>query len=120
MINPGSRPVEGASDAHAEANMRLFADAVRAGAEVGREVRPVAAVGEPVRDESLDVDGRFGWVLPIGEQRVQVLMPGVEIATVRGLTAEAPCLRVNGEWVWWQSAAGMAIPATRPYVLGDR
>ena len=41
-------------------------------------------------------------------------------AVTRSTMMGLPCLRVNGEWVWWQSAAGMAIPATRPYVLGDR
>jgi hypothetical protein len=118
MINPGSRPVEGATAAQAEASMRAFVEAVRVEADFAREVRPVAAVGEPLRDESLDADGRYGWVMPIGQDRVVILMPGVDVAAVRSLSAEAPCLRVNGEWVWWPSAAGAAIPATRPYVLG--
>jgi len=32
---------------------------------------------------------------------------------------ERTCLQVNGEWVWWHSAAGLAIPATRQYMLGE-
>ena len=118
MINPGSRPVEGATAAQAEANMRAFTDAVRAQADVARQARPVAAVGEPVRDESMDADGRYGWVMPIGEHRVVIRMPGVDLAVLRALSAEAPCLQIDGEWVWWLSAAGAAIPATRPYILG--
>ena len=92
MISPGSRPVEGATAAPAEANLRAFAEAVRVEAEIAREVRPVAAVGEPLRDESMDADGRYGWVIPIGDHRMLILMPGVELATVRSLSAEAPCL----------------------------
>ncbi|MFF5291921.1 hypothetical protein [Paractinoplanes globisporus] len=117
MINPGSRPVEGATAAQAEANMRAFIEAVRAAAEIAREVRPVASVGEPMREESLDADGRYGWVLPIGERLVPILMPGVDLAVLRALDAASPCLRVGSEWVWWPSAAGAAVPATRPYIL---
>lgn len=98
--------------------MRAFVDAVRIEAEVAREVRPVAAVGEPVRDESLDAGGRYGWVMPIGKHHVVILMPGINLGVVRSLSAEAPCLKINGEWVWWPSVAGATIPATRPYILG--
>ncbi|MFI5898513.1 hypothetical protein ACIA5D_51475 [Actinoplanes sp. NPDC051513] len=120
MINPGSRPIEGATAAQAETNMRAFTDTVRAEADIARQVRPVATVGEPARDQALDADGRYGWILPIGEHRVSILMPGVDLAVVRALNAATPCLQVNGEWVWWHSAAGMAIPATRPYILGGQ
>jgi hypothetical protein len=118
MINPGSRPVEGATFAQAEANMRAFVEAIREGAEGARQVRPVPGIGEPVRDESMDT-GRYGWVVPIGEHDVRVLMPGADLAVVRALGATAPCLKINGEWAWWVSAARAAIPATRPYILGE-
>ena len=40
-------------------------------------------------------------------------MPGVDMARLRDMTTEAPCLRINGEWAWWPSAAYIAVPIPR-------
>lgn len=91
-INPGSGPVENASEAEAVESMRVFA------AEVGID---------PVRAPELDIDGRFGW--RFGD--VEVLMPGVPVVAVRDdMRASAPCIRVGGSWWWWRDAVGQARP----------
>ena len=93
-INPGSDPVENASEAEAAANMVAFAEAV------GEDL-------EPVRAPELDVGGRFGWRLG----PVEVLMPGVPLVAVRDdARPTAPCLKVNGSWWWWADAVGQAKP----------
>jgi len=110
MIVPGIGPVGGASEGAAEANMRIFIAEVRAAADREREVRQTGEVGEPVRDTTLDEGGRFGWVIPIGDHMVPVLMPGVDLAELRSLSVDASLLKVGGEWSWWSGASGAAVP----------
>jgi hypothetical protein len=41
-------------------------------------------------------------------------MPGVELTRIRDdITAQAPCLYVNGCAWWWDAAVDMAIPLAR-------
>jgi hypothetical protein len=104
VINPGSRPVEGASEAAAEANMQGFIDAATE--------RGLRLADEPERHREADVDGRYAWILPVeGGDHVQVLMPGADIAQVRDdLSSHDYCLRVGGTWWWWNDAIGMVKP----------
>jgi hypothetical protein len=103
MINPGSRPVENATLAAAETNLQAFLDEATE--------RGLRLADEPERDAGADVDGRYGWVLPlVGGDRVPVLMPGSDLAELRGLSAQSYCVRVRSDWWWWADAAGMVIP----------
>jgi hypothetical protein len=104
MINPGSRPVEGATEQQAEANLAAFIDAAT---ERGLEL-----ADEPERLPDADEGGRFAWNLHLaGGKVVQVLMPGVDLIRIRDdLSAEAPCLKVNGNWSWWDGAVDAAVP----------
>ncbi|WP_250031285.1 hypothetical protein [Paractinoplanes maris] len=110
MINPGTAPIEDARPELAQANLEAFLDAARRRAaeldEVPIRQRVAYLDGEPVRDPSADRDGRFGWDLRMSDGRtVRLLMPGVELARLRDdITAEAPCLYVNGTAWWWDGA----------------
>ena len=82
VINPGSRPVEGATEVAAEASLRAFvAEAVERGLRLA---------GEPERQPNADIDGRYAWSLPLqGGDRARILMPGVGLTQLRDdLTAQ--------------------------------
>lgn len=113
MINPGTLPVDGASEDVAAANLSAFLAAVRARA--GEMTDHVAGFGgEPVRVPEADRDGRYGWDLPYpGGPVVRLLMPGAPLALVRDASAAAPCVYVAGDPWWWDNAVAMAIPRTR-------
>jgi len=109
MINPGTAPVEDADEQVAAENLTVFLDTVRArvaGMGGAPAVRVTEFSGDPVRDPAADRDGRFGWDLPFSDgSRLRLLMPGAELARLRDdLTAEAPCLYVNGNAYWWDAA----------------
>ena len=110
MINPGTAPIEEGRLDLAEANLDDFLSAVRRRAAELDEVpfrRRVAGLsGDPIRDPRADRDGRFGWDLPLSDGRtVRLLMPGVGLTLIRDdITAEAPCLYVNGNAWWWDGA----------------
>jgi hypothetical protein len=107
----GAQPVDGAHAEVAAINMAAFAAEVAARAETEGQVRGYTPhVGEPTRDESVDADGRFGWVLPVNGRPQRILMPGVDLERMRDLSAEAPMVSVNGQWAWWNDAAGAAVP----------
>ncbi|MEV6930875.1 hypothetical protein AB0M46_41175 [Dactylosporangium sp. NPDC051485] len=111
MIIPGTQTVDGADVAVATTNMQAFVDEVRARAEVEGQVRGyTASVGEPIRNEAADQEGRYGWVLPVNGRHQEILMPGVDPAQLRGSSTSAPCVKVNGNSWWWNDAAGSAIP----------
>jgi hypothetical protein len=110
VINPGERPVAVADEQVArelaEQNLQTFVDELT---ERGAEL-----TDEPERDLGSDEGGRFAWVLPFaGDVRVQILMPGVELAELKSTSAQAPCLRVDGLWWWWRDAVGQAAPLSR-------
>ncbi|MCY1139925.1 hypothetical protein OWR29_18130 [Actinoplanes sp. Pm04-4] len=110
MINPGTAPIEGARLDLAEANLEVFLTEVSRRAAEMDEVpvrrRVAHLAGDPVRDPQADRDGRFGWDLPLSDGRVvRLLMPGADLAALRDdITAQAPCLYVNGIACWWTGA----------------
>ncbi|WP_143235483.1 hypothetical protein [Paractinoplanes atraurantiacus] len=115
MINPGSQPVDGAREELAAASLAAFLVELREQAALERETRGAGGeVGEPVRDSTADRDGRFGWTITVNGQPVQVLMPGLEEAVLRGLDAQTPCLLINREARWWSSAVYAAAALPRP------
>jgi hypothetical protein len=105
MINPGSQRVEGATIEQAEHNLQAFIDSA--------SDRGLELADEPERLPDADKGGRYGWTLRLaGGEVVQVLMPGVDLVRVRDdLSAEAPCLKINGDWWWWNGAVDAAVPA---------
>jgi hypothetical protein len=105
MINPGSQPIEGATEQQAEASLAAFIDAATE--------RGLGLADEPERTPDVDEGGRYGWTLRLaGGEVVRVLMPGVDLALIRDdLSAEAPCVKVNGDWWWWNGAVDAAVPA---------
>ncbi|WP_249999286.1 hypothetical protein [Actinoplanes sp. M2I2] len=110
MINPGTAPIEDARPDLAEANLDAFLTAVRRRAaeldETPIRHRVAHLAGDPVRDPRADRDGRFGWDLPMSDGRaVRLLLPGAELTRLRDdITAESPCLYVNGTAWWWSGA----------------
>ena len=110
MINPGEEPIGDAREDLAAANLEAFLAGVRRRAadldEVPIRQRVAHLDGEPIRDPRADRDGRFGWDLPLSDGRqVRLLMPGVELGLIRDdITAQAPCLYVNGSAHWWNDA----------------
>ena len=111
MINPGSAPVADAREELAAANLHIFVDAVREQALLEREVRGAGGeVADPVRDPDADRDGRYGWTLTVNGVKVSILMPGVHLTQLHDMGAGAPCLQINGNWWWWPSAVGAAVP----------
>ena len=110
MINVGTAPLEQADEELAAANLDAFLTAVTERATLLEQVpirRRVAHLdGTPVRDPGADRDGRFGWDLPLSDGRtVRLLMPGVSLTLLRDdITAQAPCLYINGNAWWWDGA----------------
>jgi hypothetical protein len=110
VINPGARPIEVADEEAArelaEQNLQAFVDEMT---ERGAEL-----VGEPERDLSADEGGRYAWVLPLSSDvRVPILMPGVPLEELKGMSVRAPCLRVDGLFWWWNDAVNQAVPLSR-------
>lgn len=103
-INPGSGPVQGATQEQAEANMRQFAADLheRGHARVTYDRKPEA-------DYDLGFnDGRFCWIVAAdGGELVEVQMPGLPLDRVRWLGSEQdiwqfPRLYVDdGSWIWF-------------------
>ena len=76
MINPGSRPVESASESLAAENLQAFIDEATE--------RGLHLADEPIRRPEADADGRYAWtVLVEGGNQVQILMPGVPLEHLR-------------------------------------
>ncbi|MEV4705483.1 hypothetical protein [Actinoplanes sp. NPDC049316] len=127
VINPGTAPVENASEELAVAALAVFLDEVgKRAAEMNAtplKRREASLAGDPARDPGADRDGRFGWDLPLSDGRVvRLLMPGLRVELMRDdITAAAPCLYVNGTAWWWTTAVGMVaaeglvLDLTLPY-----
>jgi hypothetical protein len=113
MINPGTQPIAQASEDLAAAALQELLAAVRARiadlGEVPILTRVAAIAGDPVRDPAADRDGRYGWDLPYSDGRVvRLLIPGVPLPQIRDdITAEAPCVYINGGAWWWPAAIGI-------------
>lgn len=98
VINPGAGPVSGSTLDHAYANMeRLLADAGMKGGEFHRDCDP---------DNESD-DGRFVFLVNIGDEKVSVAMPGIPLRRVRYMGRkyqnawDFPRLYVDGDsWLW--------------------
>jgi hypothetical protein len=103
IINPGTGPVEGATLAHAEANVaRLIED-----------------TGRPFefRHTGEEYDGRFTFELSLGDERREVDMPGLPLERVRFVNGaeqnifDFPRLYVDGSsWVWCYGVGMLAEP----------
>ncbi|RZU46583.1 hypothetical protein EV385_6658 [Krasilnikovia cinnamomea] len=112
IINPGTQPVPDAREDLAAAALETFLAAVRERAaeleQAPIRYREARIDGEPVRVSEADQEGRFAWDVPFSDgRRVRLLIPGVELAAMQGLSAAAPCLWVGGEAVWWSDAVGL-------------
>lgn len=113
MINPGTQPIEQASEDLAIAALQELLAAVRTRTadvdDVPVLTRVAAIAGDPVRDPAADRDGRYGWDLPYTDGRiVRLLIPGVPLSAMRDdITASAPCLYINGSAWWWPAAVGI-------------
>lgn len=100
IMNPGSGPVQGATEEHAAYNMGVFT--VEVMQRRGHDVVPGAE-----RRPDLDDEGRFGWALIFGDETYEIEMPGLPLADVRYMGLEGqnilgfPRLYVNGSsWIW--------------------
>jgi hypothetical protein len=131
VINPGTAPVDGASEASAVANLAVFLTAVGQLAtemdEVSIHSRSARLDRDPARDPAADRDGRFGWDLHFSDgHTVRLLMPGTDLSAVRDdITAQAPCLYINGNAWWWKDAVamvageGLVLRSTTPEPGGE-
>jgi hypothetical protein len=110
VINPSSGPVADATEANAWKNVEIFvADMHLAGVTFGRD--PDTKDGE---------DGRFAYVLRLGDRTCTIDMPGLPTENVRFLDSEGqniwhfPRLYVQGSsWVW-----KFALPTARRWLTG--
>lgn len=100
VINPGTGPVDGATEEQARANMDAFCADLR---EAG-----IIATTITLLQDDHDGDGRFAYRLGTGDARqLDVLMPGIALDEVRYMGADGqdiwdfPRLYVDGSsWVW--------------------
>jgi hypothetical protein len=100
-----------ATEAVAEENMHAFAAAVHERAVIEGEVRGQTPIVRPARrNPDADGGGRYGWLLPVGEQVHKIRMPGVALAELQRVEATAPRVGVNDSLLWWNDAAGTAVP----------
>jgi hypothetical protein len=96
-INPGTGPVEGATEANATANVEAFINGL------GLESGAVTAERQP----SEDSNGRFGYLLRYQGRDCAVEMPGLPLEEVEFLGGpdqnpwDYPRLYVDGNsWLW--------------------
>lgn len=116
-INPGSGPVEGATVEQAKANMDAFAaDLVERG----------MYVTGLTRREDADHDGRYGYLLTMGDARkLEIDVPGLPLDQVRYMDEpgqdiwDFPRLYVDGSAWTWKFALGQCEPP-EGYVAPDR
>lgn len=113
IINPGSGPVDDATEANAHAAIRQFTSDLRA--------RGIAVVD--MRQPDLDGEGRYGFALtsealPNGTA-IEVEMPGLPVDRVRYMDEDGqniwdfPRLYVDGSsWVW-KFALGVVVDTVR-------
>lgn len=111
VINPGSGPVEGATEEEASKNITAFMD------ELGLEGL------EYLRVPTEDQRGRYGFdvYLPANQMSALVEMPGIPLEQVRFTGEEGqsawdyPRLYVNGSsWLW-----KFALNSARGYLSGE-
>lgn len=106
IINPGTGPIGGGRGSddpallkHAVKNIRAFIKEVSEAFSDGPRVTSL-------RKPSLDVEGRYGFVLARGKRKVEVDMPGRPLAEVRYVSEgqnarDFPRLYVDGSsWLW--------------------
>lgn len=117
VINHGTGPVEGATVEQAKLNMDAFAaDLVERG----------MYVTGLTRREDADHDGRYGYLLTMGDARkVEIDMPGLPLDQVRYMDSEGqhiwgfPRLHVDGSaWIWMFALRQCEPP--HGYVAPDR
>ena len=114
---PGTGPGEGGSLEHAKANMDAFAADLR---DAGLYATSLT------RNEDADEQGRFGYVLTMGDARkLEVEMPGLPLDQVRYVGADGqdiwdfPRLYIDGSsWIWMFALRQCEPPAD--YVAPDR
>jgi hypothetical protein len=117
IINPGTGPVEGATEENARANMDAFCADLRENDIIATTIS---------RFPDLDSAGRFGYRLGTGDARVlEVEMPGLPLDQVRYVDSDTqsiwdfPRLYVDGDsWVWMFALSACEAPAeyVRPTV----
>jgi hypothetical protein len=117
VINPGTGPVEGATLEQAKANMDAFA------ADLNKRGLYVTGL---TRREDADDDGRYGYLLTMGDARkLEVDMPGLPLDQVRFMDEpgqdiwDFPRLYVDGNSWIWMFALGQCDPPA-DYVAPDR
>lgn len=102
-INPGTGPVEGATEEHAAINITVFSDDLR---RAGLDVH--ACNRKPDRDGR---DGRFAFELVMADGRsIEIQMPGLPVEKVRFMDGDGqniwnfPRLYVDGSSYVWEFA----------------
>lgn len=108
---PGARTVDDARAELAEAAFKQFMDEMRTRAieleQVPIRHRVASITGEPVRDTTLDGQGRYGWVVTLSDMtQILVRIPGVEVAVMLAPGAAAPCIFLGDLPLWWRDAVG--------------
>lgn len=96
IINPGTGPVDSATEDNATANMGVLCDDLRArGLDVETFIR---------RRGSDTGDGRYAFDLIVNDRSREILMPGLPVEHVRwtaGNVSGFPRLYVDGSSWWW-------------------
>lgn len=96
LIDPGSGPIAGATETVARTNMQEFLAALWLGDGVA------AVMVGPARDYAGVPDGRWAFVVSLGERSCKVEMPGVAgLAEAAASALMHPRLYVDGDsWFW--------------------
>lgn len=103
LINPGSGPLAGASEANAETNLQaLLVDAL--GAEACK-----------VERKGADGKGRWTFIIRARGKECEVDVPGCTLERLTGDDAFPPRLYVNGSsWIW-----GFAVSMVHDAIFGE-
>jgi hypothetical protein len=96
LINPGSGPVDDATEAQARTNMQEFLAAIGLGDGVAAEMQG------PSIDWNGTPDGRWTFTVSLGTRSCEVEMPGVSgLAEAAASARMHPRLYVDGgSWFW--------------------
>lgn len=106
IINPGSGAVDDATQEQAQANMQEFLAAIGLGEDVSAEMKwpSLGGDGQP--------DGRWAFIVSLGERSCEVEMPGVAGLSQAAKAARIhPRLYVDGSSWYWDFAIRQVVHA---------
>ena len=106
LINPGTGPVDGATQEQAQANMQEFLAALGLGEGVSAEMKGPSIGGDD------QPDGRWSFIVSLSEHSCEVEIPGVTGLSEAAKAARIhPRLYVDGDSWYWDFAIRAVVRA---------